>query len=70
MMLIFLHGAPAAGKLTVAQALLRSVPGRLFDNRAASTVFDFRSARLLELVQSVHAAVLNKTGGQASVHLG
>jgi len=45
MKLLFLHGAPAAGKLTVAKALLRIVPGRLMDNHAAIdlalTVFDF-----------------------------
>ena len=35
MKLLFLHGAPAAGKLTVAKALLRLVPGRLMDNHAA-----------------------------------
>ena len=35
MKLLFLHGAPATGKLTVAKALLRIVPGRLFDNHAA-----------------------------------
>jgi len=35
MNLLFLHGAPATGKLTVAKALLGMVPGRLFDNHAA-----------------------------------
>jgi hypothetical protein len=45
MKLVFLHGSPAVGKLTVAKALLRMVLGRLFDNHAAvdlaRTVFDF-----------------------------
>jgi hypothetical protein len=45
MKLLFLHGAPAAGKLTVAKAVLQLVPGRLFDNHAsidlARTLFDF-----------------------------
>ena len=45
MKLLFLHGAPATGKLTVAKALLGMVPGRLFDNHAAidlaRTIFDF-----------------------------
>ncbi len=45
MKLLFLHGAPAAGKLTVAKALLQRVPGRLFDNHAAidlaRTLFEF-----------------------------
>ena len=64
MKLIFLHGAPAAGKLTVARALLRSLPGRLFDNHAAidvaSTVFDFGAPGFWELVQTVRIAVLNE----------
>ena len=45
MKLLLLHGAPAAGKLTVAKALLGMVPGRLFDNHVAIdlalTIFDF-----------------------------
>jgi hypothetical protein len=45
MKLIFLHGSPAVGKLTVAKALLRLVQGRLVDNHAAidlaRTIFDF-----------------------------
>jgi tRNA uridine 5-carbamoylmethylation protein Kti12 len=44
MKLIFLHGAPASGKLTVATALLKALPARLLDNHAAidaaRTVFD------------------------------
>jgi hypothetical protein len=51
MKLVFLHGAPAVGKLTVAKALLCLVPGRLFDNHAAMdlalTVFDFGVPRIL-----------------------
>src|SRR5688572_23153681 len=31
MKLVFIHGAPGAGKLTTAQALLDRVEGRLFD---------------------------------------
>jgi tRNA uridine 5-carbamoylmethylation protein Kti12 len=42
MKLIFLHGAPASGKLTVAKALLRIVPGRLrkwrFHGRARDVI--------------------------------
>ena len=60
--LIFIHGAPAAGKLTTASALLDRIPGRLFDNHAAidvaRTVFDF-GAPILELVQDVRASVLD-----------
>jgi hypothetical protein len=62
MKLIFLHGAPASGKLTVAQALLRIVPGRLFDNHAAidvaRTVFDFGAPGFWELVHAVRSSVL------------
>jgi hypothetical protein len=62
MKLVFLHGAPAAGKLTVARALLEIVPGRLFDNHSAidvaRTVFDFGAPGFWELVQSVQCSVL------------
>jgi hypothetical protein len=63
MKLIFLHGAPAAGKLTTAKALLDSVAGRLFDNHTAidvaRTVFDFGASGFWELVQIVRTSVLN-----------
>ena len=63
MRLVFLHGAPAAGKLTVAKALLRIVPGRLFDNHAAidlaRTVFDFGAPGFWELVHSVRYAAFD-----------
>jgi shikimate kinase len=62
MKLIFLHGAPATGKLTVAKALLRTVPGRLFDNHAAidvaKTVLDFGAPGFWELVHVVRLSVL------------
>jgi adenylylsulfate kinase-like enzyme len=68
MKLIFMHGAPATGKLTIAKALLRSVPGRLFDNHAAldvaGTVFDFDAPGFWELVQTVRCAVLDAAAGQ------
>jgi hypothetical protein len=54
MKLLFIHGAPAAGKLTTARALLNRVSGRLFDNHAAidlaRTVFDFGAPGFWELV--------------------
>jgi hypothetical protein len=63
MKLLFLHGAPAAGKLTVAKALLRRVPGRLFDNHAsidlARTIFDFGAPGFWELVHTVRYAALD-----------
>ena len=62
MKLLLLHGAPAAGKLTVAKALLRRVPGRLFDNHAAidlaRTMFDFGAPGFWELVRSIRYAAL------------
>ena len=54
MKLIFIHGAPASGKLTVGKALLRAVPGRLFDNHTAIdlalAVFDFGESGFWQLV--------------------
>jgi hypothetical protein len=63
MKLVFIHGAPAAGKLTTAKALLSLVNGRLFDNHAAidvaRTVFDFGAPGFWELVQTVRLSVLD-----------
>ena len=68
MKLIFIHGAPASGKLTVAKALLRIIEGRLFDNHAAidiaRTVFDFGAPGFWELVHSVRLSVLNAASEQ------
>jgi len=62
MKLVFLHGAPATGKLTVARALLRRVPGRLFDNHAAidlaRTIFDFGAPGFWDLVHRVRYTAL------------
>src|SRR3712207_5258148 len=62
MKLVFLHCAPAGGKLTVAKALLRLVPGGVFDNHAAMelavTVFDFGVPGFWELVHSARLSVL------------
>lgn len=66
--LVFIHGAPAVGKLTVAEALLRVVPGRLFDNHAAidvaRTVFDFGAAGFMDLVNAVRLLVLEAAAVQ------
>jgi hypothetical protein len=63
MKLVFLHGSPAVGKLTVANALLRIVSGRLFDNHAAidlaRTVFDFGAPGFWELVHSVRCSAFD-----------
>jgi hypothetical protein len=64
MKLLFLHGSPATGKLTVAKALLQTVAGRLFDNHAAidlaRTVFEFGAPGFWELVRSVRYETLDK----------
>jgi hypothetical protein len=66
MKLIFLHGSPAVGKLTVAKALLRLVPGRLMDNHAnvdlARTIFDFGAPGFWELVHSSRCVALHAAG--------
>jgi shikimate kinase len=63
MKLLFIHGAPAAGKLTVGRALLDRVHGRLFDNHAAIdvalTVLDFGELGFWELVQTIRMSVLD-----------
>jgi hypothetical protein len=45
MNVLFLHGPPASGKRTVAEAVVSLTGGRLFDNHAAvdfaRTVIDF-----------------------------
>jgi hypothetical protein len=72
MKLLFLHGAPAAGKLTVAKALLGMVSGRLFDNHAsidlARTIFDFGAPGFWELVHNVRYSALD-AGGEHDVPL-
>jgi hypothetical protein len=68
MKLLFLHGAPASGKLTVAKAVLEAVPGRLFDNHAAidlaRTVFDFGEPGFWELVTDVRFSVFEAAAAQ------
>src|SRR6202171_2959305 len=63
MKLLFLHGSPATGKLTIAKALLQSVSGRLFDNHAAidlaRTMFEFGAPGFWELVHSVRCSALD-----------
>jgi chloramphenicol 3-O-phosphotransferase len=63
MKLLFLHGAPAVGKLTVAKALLSMVPGRLFDNHAsidlARTIFEFDAPGFWDLVHNVRYSAID-----------
>lgn len=69
MKLLFIHGAPAAGKLTTARALLNRVSGRLFDNHAAidvaRTVIDFGTPGFWELVQAVRMTVLDAAAARS-----
>jgi hypothetical protein len=68
MKLVFIHGAPAAGKLTTARALLARQPGRLFDNHATidvvRTVFDFGAPGFWELVKTIRISVLDAAAAQ------
>ena len=67
MQLLFLHGSPATGKLTVAKALLGMIPGRLLDNHAtidfALTIFDFGAPGFWELVHDVRCSAINAAAG-------
>ena len=61
--LVFLHGGPASGKLTVAKALLQAIEGRLFDNHAAidfaRTAFDFGAPGFWSLVHAGRLTALD-----------
>ena len=63
MKLLYLHGPPAAGKLTTARAVLRRVDGRLFDNHSAidvaRNVFDFGAPGFWELVREIRMSVIS-----------
>src|SRR5215471_11815750 len=68
MKLLFIHGAPAAGKLTTAKAVIDRVGGRLFDNHAAidlaRTVFAFGAPVFWDLVASTRLLVLEAASKQ------
>ena len=59
---IFLHGPPAVGKLTVANALQERVPARLSDNHAAidlaKTVIDFGAPGFWDLIHKLRLDLL------------
>jgi hypothetical protein len=67
MRLLFLPGAPAAGKLTIAKALRATIPGRLFDNHAAInlalTLFEFGAPGFWELVHGVRYSAIDAAAG-------
>lgn len=64
MKLLYLHGAPASGKRTVAEAVVHLTGGRLFDNHAAvdfaRTVLDFDGPGFWELVHASRMLALEK----------
>lgn len=68
MKLVFIHGAPATGKLTVAKELLNVVAGRLLDNHAAidfaRTVFDFGAPGFWDLIHEVRLAAIRAAARQ------
>lgn len=68
MRLIYLHGAPAVGKLTVARHLVELTGARLFDNHVAidlaRSVLDFEEDGFWELVTRSRLLVLEATAQQ------
>lgn len=72
MRLIFVHGAPAVGKLTVGKQITRLTSARLFDNHAAidlaRTVFEFGAPGFWQLVEAVRIAAL-ESAAQAEMPL-
>jgi hypothetical protein len=64
MKLLFLHGAPASGKRTVGEEVVRLTNGRLFHNHAAvdfaRTVIDFDAPGFWDLVHAARMVALGK----------
>jgi hypothetical protein len=73
MNLLFLHGPPAAGKLTVARELLRLIPGRMLDNHASidysRTLFDFGTPEFWRLVQAIRVVTTEQAAQSALPNL-
>ena len=61
--LLFIHGPPAAGKLTVAKAILQIVPGELLDNHSfidvAKPVFQFGTTEFWEMVKKTRLSAID-----------
>ena len=68
MKLLFIHGSPATGKLTIAKALLKKVDGRLLDNHAvidfAKTMFEFGAPGFWDLVHVARLTALRAAAKQ------
>jgi hypothetical protein len=66
MNLLYLHGPPASGKRTIAEAVQTVVGGRWFPNHVAidyaKTVLDFDGPGFWDLVHSVRLAALDAAG--------
>jgi hypothetical protein len=64
MKLLYIHGPPASGKHTVAEAVVHLIGGRVFDNHAAvdfaRTVLDFDGPGFWELVHAARLVALEK----------
>lgn len=62
MKVIFIHGPPAVGKLTIARALASQIPARLTDNHAsidlARTVIDFGAPGFWDLIHKLRLDLL------------
>ena len=62
MILIYLHGAPGVGKLTIATELAQLIPARVVDNHltidVARAVFDFGAPGFWPLVKSLREQVI------------
>jgi hypothetical protein len=62
--LLYLHGPPAAGKRTVAEAIVRLTAGRLFDNHVAvdfaRTILEFDAPGFWDLVHAARLIALEK----------
>src|SRR5215207_6491569 len=63
MKLLYLHGPPASGKRTIAEAIVHLTTGRLFDNHAAldfaRTVLDFDGPGFWDLVHAARVIALD-----------
>lgn len=68
MQMIYIHGAPAVGKFTVAKELAKLTGARLFDNHAsidlARTVFDHAAPGFWSLVRSARVLVIEAAAQQ------